>query len=96
MDFPDLLSLSRISDLKNVKAYSVRGVTHGVGRFIDKRYGMPNIITFFVENNTLPEIKEINNLCHNKSYQKYIPVLPRHLSTKIFHCSIFNQGSFVG
>ncbi|HCD1947032.1 TPA: hypothetical protein NBI94_004847, partial [Escherichia coli] len=41
MDFPDLLSLSRISDLKNVKAYSVRGVTHGVGRFIDKRYGMP-------------------------------------------------------
>ncbi|HAJ7756721.1 TPA: hypothetical protein HNW24_04760 [Escherichia coli] len=72
MDFPDLLSLSRISDLKNVKAYSVRGVTHGVGRFIDKRYGMPNIITFFVENNTLPEIKEINNLCHNKILSKNI------------------------
>ncbi|EIX4510455.1 hypothetical protein MKI77_004442 [Escherichia coli] len=72
MDFPDLLSLSRISDLKNVKAYSVRGVTHGVGRFIDKIYRMPDIITFFVENNALPEIKEISNLCHDKILSKNI------------------------
>lgn len=72
MDFPDLISLSRISDLPNVESYSVRGVTHGVGRFLDKRYGISNIIISFVENNSLPFIKESSNLCRDKIQSKNI------------------------
>ena len=45
MDFSDLLSLSRISDLKNVEAYSVRGVSHGVGRFLYKKYDFSTILS---------------------------------------------------
>lgn len=72
MDFSDLLSISRIADLKNVDAYTLRGVSHGVGRFLDKHYGMTEILEFFIEKNKLPIIKEQGELCHNKILSKSI------------------------
>ena len=72
MDFSDLLSLSRISDLKNVEAYSVRGVSHGVGRFLDKKYDFSTILSYFIDNKKLPIIKECNSLCNDKAQSKMI------------------------
>lgn len=72
MDFSDLISLSRISDLPNVRSLTLRGVAHGVGRHINKYYGLAEVIRQFVENDTLPVFKEAGNISFNKELSKKI------------------------
>jgi pimeloyl-ACP methyl ester carboxylesterase len=62
MDFSDLLSMNRIHDLPNVRALTLRGVAHGVGRHIDKYYGLPGVIAKFAEKDELPEFEEVGSV----------------------------------
>ncbi|ATP43819.1 hypothetical protein CR511_06970 [Pseudomonas putida] len=66
------MSLSRISDLHNVKSITLRGVNHSVGRHINKFYGLADVIKAFVDNDALPEFSEIGTLAYNKVRTKKI------------------------
>lgn len=72
MDFSDLLSLSRISDLENVKAMTLRGVAHGVARYIDKKYSITKVIKQYIESNSLPDFAEKGSACHEKKLSKLV------------------------
>jgi len=72
MDFSDLISLSRVSDLPNVRSLTLRGVAHGVGRHINKFYGLADVIRDFVENDRLPVFAEAGNISFNKDLSKKI------------------------
>lgn len=80
MDPSDLLSLSRISDLPNVRPIILRGVNHSVGRYINREYNLTKVIKDFVESNSLPDFLELGNSCLTnnipelifKAHQQYV------------------------
>lgn len=72
MDFSDLISLSRISDLPNVRSLTLRGVAHGVGRHINKFYGLADVIKNFVETDKLPLFTEAGTASFDKNLSRTI------------------------